>query len=299
MNKQILCLSAADVHGNKLQYQKIKQLVIEREISFVFLCGDILPKDGGSWHIDNEVRTIDMQADFINNFFIEYLTDLGKYTTVYAIFGNDDFMSNYPLLAEADIPNVHFLNNQAAKLPLTNELYVAGYPYIGVTPFLHKDWEKWDTEYNESPHKIYRTDGYFSENGKHTAIDLSLDAASKTTIRQDLEQLATVSDPRKTIYIFHEAPVDTPLDQIAPDNKYIKGDNLHIGSFAIREFIEQHQPLVTMHGHIHETYDQSGDFKWTHGNSTSMTAANDFTSDTLSCVVFPISNPSDAERLQI
>lgn len=295
MKQQLLCLSAADIHGNITQYEKIKKLVVEKGISFVFLCGDILPKTGGTWNLENKVRTIQMQADFINDYFINYLTELGRMTNVYAIFGNDDFKSNYHLLSEATIPGVTFLDGEVATLPIEgHDLFVAGYPNVGMTPFLHKDWEKWDIEPGNTPHKLYRTDGYTSADGGHVAID---HADNSSTIQEDLARLATLSDPRKTVYVFHEAPYNTPLDQIAPGNKYIKDDLLHIGSMAMRDFIEQQQPPVTMHGHIHETFDESGDYKWRTGESLSITAANDFASDTLSYVLFSLADTTQVERL--
>lgn len=295
MTQQFLCLSAADIHGNMVQYEKIKEIVMQKHVSFVFLCGDLLPKTGGTWTPENKVRTIKMQQDFINEYFLTYLAELGKLTRVYAIFGNDDFKSNHHLVKGADIPNVTFLDREVERLGVGDQdMYVAGYPYIGVTPFLHKDWERWDKEPGDIAHKLYRTDGYSSADGKHFAVDLNDDTA---TIRADLEWLAGLSDPRKTVYIFHEAPYDTPLDMIASNNKYIKGDHLHIGSIAIREFIEKEQPLVTMHGHIHETYDESGDYKWQSGKSVSLTAANDFSSNTLSYVLFSLPDMSRVERL--
>lgn len=297
MSQQYTCMSVADIHGNKTQYEKIKQTVKERNVSFVFLCGDILPKTGGTWTPENKIRTIQMQADFVNEYFLQYLAELGELAQVYAIFGNDDFKSNYHIVRDADIPNVTFLDNVVARLPMgDDEVYVAGYPYVGVTPFLHKDWEAWDDRVGDVPHKLYRTDGYTSGNSMHIAVDLQ---DTTRTIADDLEKLSQISDPTKTVYIFHEAPYDTPLDMIASDNKYIKDDLMHIGSKAMRAFIEQKQPLVTMHGHIHETYDESGDFKWQTGASVSLTAANDFSKDELKYVVFPLFNPAAAKRLSL
>ncbi|MBP9667301.1 metallophosphoesterase family protein [Candidatus Saccharibacteria bacterium] len=294
MKKHFLCISVADIHGNKVQYEKLKQLVRTHKIAFVFLCGDLLPKDGGSWHIDNKVRTIAMQADFINSYFLGYLAELGALAEVYAVFGNDDFMSNYSILSNANIPRVHFLRNQTLQLPIDDELYVAGYPYIGMTPFLHKDWEKWDVVPNELPHKIYRSDGYVSEEGQHIAVEKADDVS---TIKDDLTTLARKSNPKKTIYVFHEAPFNTPLDRISQNNPYIKDGQHNIGSKAIREFIESEQPLLTMHGHIHETYAESGEFTWKSGHSVSITAANDFSSDTLSYVLFTLPDLGRLERL--
>lgn len=295
MKQQFLCLSAADIHGNITQYEKIKKLVADKGISFVFLCGDILPKDGGTWTPENKVRTIKMQADFINKYFLHYLTELGQIAKVYAIFGNDDFISNYHLVSEARIADVTFLNNEVAKLPIPGrDLYVAGYPNIGLTPFLHKDWEKWDTAPGDIPHKLFRSDGYTSVDNTHVAIDRAEDAS---TILGDLERLANLSDPRKTVYIFHEAPYNTPLDMIAPDNKFIKDGGVHVGSRAIRNFVETKQPLLTMHGHIHETFAESGDFKWETRQSISVTAANDFSGNTVSYVLFSLPALSRIVRL--
>jgi len=33
----------------------------------------------------------------------------------------------------------------------------------------------------------------------------------------------------------------------------ITGNDMHVGSFAVRQFIEKYQPHLTLHGHIHET----------------------------------------------
>jgi len=296
MSNSPIFLSAADIHGNITQYEKIKSIVTERGIAAVFLCGDLLPKTGGTWTPDNKIRTIQMQANFINDYFLNYLRELGELTQVFAIFGNDDFISNYPLVKDAEIPNVTFLNNEVAPLTVDgHDLHVAGYPNVGITPFLHKDWEKWDITPGDTPHKLFRTDGYTSRDGVHVAVDL---AAIDETIAADLAHLRTLSDPRKTIYVFHEAPYDTPLDQIAADNKYIKDDLLHIGSMAMREFIEAQQPLVTMHGHIHETFAESGDYQIRIGDTLSLTAANDFASDTLSYVLFSAPDTAYVERLQ-
>jgi len=69
-------------------------------------------------------------------------------------------------------------------------------------------------------------------------------------IAGDLKELSRKSDPKKTVYVFHAPPFDTNLDIIH--------SGAHVGSHAIREFIEKKQPLITLHGHIHESADMSG-----------------------------------------
>lgn len=292
-----LCLVAADIHGNKEQYQKIMRIVREQNISLVLLAGDLLPKDGGSWNPNNKIRTISMQKKFITSYLLSYLEELGTLTTVCAIFGNDDFKSNYPIVKNALLPRVHFLDNEIIQLSITGQkVYVAGYPYVGFTPFLQKDWERRDSIGDIAKHKVFRSDGYTSKEGAHFPVDLLDSATSSETIEDDLNMLALQSPPRETIYLFHEAPYGTPLDMIAPDNKYIKGKELHIGSKAIRQFIKTAQPLATVHGHIHETFDQSGSYLWDYGKGVSLTPANDFKSNTLAYVTFPLSCPKRATR---
>lgn len=279
---------AADLHGNIKHYRALREAAIEEHASFVFLAGDLLPKDGGRWHPGNTVRTIEAQRLFIENFFIAYLQDLSKHAYVYAIFGNDDFRSNYDLVENIN-EKVYFLNKEVARLPLADrELYVAGYPYVALTPFLQKDWEKWDDATFSMPHKQYVAEGYDSYGGAHHPILFKENADGRPTIAHDLARFVRESDPRKTLYLFHEVPFDTPLDQM-------KGA-VHVGSKAVRSFIETEQPLLTMHGHIHETLQESGAFRWDCGGSISITPSHDHKSESLSYVLFDLPNLNTITR---
>ena len=56
----------------------------------------------------------------------------------------------------------------------------------------------------------------------------------------------------QTIYIIHTPPSNLGLD--------VCHDGRKVGSKAIFNFIKKNQPLLTLHGHIHESPDVSG--KW-------------------------------------
>ena len=291
-----MCLLVADLHGNKAHYHTLKEIVLRKKISFVFLAGDLLPKDGGSWVLGHTTRTIKTQRDFLENFLIGFLRDLGKYSYVYAIFGNDDFKSNYVLTRNIG-KNVLFLNKEVARLPAPNqELFVAGYPWVALTPFLQKDWEQWDDTVGDIPHKIYKTEGYDSHDDRHYPISFTHNAGGRSTIAEDLAELGRKSDPKKTLYLMHETPFNTPLDQISLNNSFIKQGFIHVGSKAIRSFIEKEQPYLTMHGHIHETFHESGTFRWDCGSSTSIAPSHDYKSETLSYITFDLNNPESATR---
>jgi Icc-related predicted phosphoesterase len=290
------CILVADLHGNVAQYNTLRQIIIKEHVSFVFFAGDLLPKDGGRWHLGNTVRTIQAQRIFLENFLIDYLRDLGKYTYVYAIFGNDDFRSNYDLVCNIG-DKVRFLNKEVVRLPLSRqELYVAGYPQVALTPFLHKDWEQWDDAIGTLPHKRHTIEGYDSYGGVHRPISFEYNADGRPTIAADLAKLARESDPRKTLYLMHEVPFGTPLDQIATDNSFMEDGGIHVGSRAIRAFIETEQPLLTMHGHIHETLRESGAFRWDCGNSISITPSHNYKGETLSYVMFDLPSLNNIAR---
>lgn len=57
--------------------------------------------------------------------------------------------------------------------------------------------------------------------------------------------------PKADIYAFHAPPFGTSLDVL------LSGE--HIGSTAVRKFIEKTQPRLTLHGHIHESPQVTGE----------------------------------------
>jgi len=76
---------------------------------------------------------------------------------------------------------------------------------------------------------------------------------SEKKIKKDLARLAKYSDPKKTIYVMHAPPLNTSLDVIFSGS--------HVGSSAILEFILEKQPYLTLHGHIHESWQMSGNWR--------------------------------------
>ncbi len=71
-------------------------------------------------------------------------------------------------------------------------------------------------------------------------------------IYKELKELSGKTDMTKTILVTHVPPKDTPLDII--------WSGKHVGSSAVRRFIENYKPLLCMSGHIHEAPKISG--KW-------------------------------------
>jgi Icc-related predicted phosphoesterase len=89
----------------------------------------------------------------------------------------------------------------------------------------------------------------------------------ETHREEDEERLATrigrilddVTAPgERLIFNFHCPPWGTPLDEafaLDDDLSVVGGgrETAHVGSHAVREAIERTQPVLTLHGHIHES----------------------------------------------
>ena len=77
------------------------------------------------------------------------------------------------------------------------------------------------------------------------------------------EMVSKVQDPSHTIFNFHDPPVDSTLDtcpmlnwETDPPEPIIQGGQTVMygaGSKSVREAIEKYQPMLGLHGHIHES----------------------------------------------
>jgi Icc-related predicted phosphoesterase len=77
------------------------------------------------------------------------------------------------------------------------------------------------------------------------------------------EIVAGLADPSKAIFNFHAPPIESTLDTCAmldastdPPSQVVRGGQpvmYGAGSTAVRAALEQHQPLLGLHGHIHES----------------------------------------------
>jgi Icc-related predicted phosphoesterase len=83
-------------------------------------------------------------------------------------------------------------------------------------------------------------------------VDPYLYLRHRETIREDLNRLPRPLQNKRAIYIMHSPPFGTRLDLIQGGKS--------AGSRSIKAFIEEYQPLLTLHGHIHESPDFSGHY---------------------------------------
>ena len=276
-----LCFFVSDLHGKKVRYEKLFTAIREREPGLLLFGGDLLPHFRSREHLD---------------FLMEYLVpELAKikevlgerYPFVGLILGNDDARAFETSALQGEAEGLwHYLHMKQMKYG-SYDIY--GYSYIPPTPFLLKDWERYDVSRYVDPGCIPPTEG------KRT-VPVNPDDAEYGTIQNDLALLTGDHDLTKSVFLFHAPPYQSKLDRAALDG--MKFDHVpldvHVGSIAIQRFIAERQPRVTLHGHIHESSRITGDWKETAGVTRSFSAAWD--GSELALVEFQLSDPETATR---
>lgn len=281
----------ADLHGNIAQYKKLIWYSKKVNAKAIIIGGDIAP---GSYLED----IIEVQKNFIANFPC-LLKPLQKSNIkLFLMMGNDDCACNLNELEKGD-PYLYKLINEK-RLSITEDFDIVGYPYVPITPFKIKDWEKFDLSYVPKEFVIdyfrlkkeeYNLDGFKSEEGKWRRFHFNSELENNS-IQADLCNSLFSKKPDKTIYIMHSPPYKTNLDLVS------RG---HIGSIAVRLFIEKYQPYLTLHGHVHETVQISGNFKDNIGKTLCMSPGNERYDNKygskLSLLEFNLYNPKHAKRI--
>lgn len=249
----------ADLHGDIAAYRALCKYAQASAAQALIVGGDLLP------HAIRLGDALDRQRAFVAEQLRPLLAEFRARTpgcAVYLLPGNDDWAAAIGALGQLESAGLAFPLHQRvyalAPLPAADReseaLWLAGYGCVPVTPFSIKDYERHDQPFASSQPGTPMFDfgmAYASWRGTIESIERqALDA--RPSIAEDLDCLARQSDPRRTIYVCHTPPADTPLDQM-PRGR-------HIGSRALRAFIERHQPPLTLHGHIHESPEQSGQY---------------------------------------
>ena len=274
------CLFVSDLHGKKKKYRKLFEIIKDESPEGLFIGGDILPQN---------IRSKERMKDFIEEYIFKPIQEIKSKEDlqVFLIMGNDDPRAFEYIFKDADEKRIiNYMHNETAKF---GEFNVTGYSYIPPTPFQLKDWEKYDVS------RYVDIGAVSPEKGTRT-IEPDRYEIKYTTIQDDLEELSKLSHPDKTIYLFHAPPYDSNLDRADLDGKKIDHVplDLHVGSIAIQRFIQEKKPLLTLHGHVHESPRITGNWKEIYESTLSFSAAHD--GDELAIVRFDTDDIKNAER---
>jgi Icc-related predicted phosphoesterase len=273
-----LCLFASDLHGHAEHYRRLLELAARERPAVLLLGGDLLPL-GGERFI----------ASWLEPSFAGLRRRLQEaYPLVLLILGNDDPRSAEEELAQGERQGLwRYLHGR--------HLEAFGYQFFGYccippSPFLLKDWERYDVSRYVDVGAVSPEEGYRS-------IPANPGESAAGTIRRDLERLTGEEDLSRAVFLFHAPPYGGLLDRADLEGHEVEHAplDLHVGSIAIRRFLESRQPYLSLHGHVHESPRLSGAWRERIGRTWCFNAA--FEGPRTAVIRFRLEELEEAERL--
>jgi Icc-related predicted phosphoesterase len=230
-----------DLHGQGAFYEQLLAIVAARRPRAVIIGGDLAPHATG-------VEGVRRQRLFLEGLLVEFarrLRDASPTSELLLMMGNDDWAANEDVLERHDGGLWHSLHERVVEV---DGVAVAGCSWVPITPFGIKDWERWEDGGEESPPRL---DGWTSRGGR--LAPMRFDPAHRApSIAGSLRELAARTAAGEAVWVSHGPPRDTRCDVLS--------GGAHVGSRALRRFVEEHQPPLLLSGHIHESARVSGSY---------------------------------------
>jgi Icc-related predicted phosphoesterase len=272
--EKVKILFTSDVHGSDIVFRKFLNAGLIYEVDALIIGGDIAGKalhpiidlGGGKYEHNDEVVT---DLDSV----IKSIRSRGEYYTIVSKEEYEEMIHNKALRDEhfkrAMIDVIKGWDKIAAEK--LKERRIPIYVNLG-----NDDPEYLFDALRETEH-LRPTEGEVIDIKGHEMISFGYVNPTPWNTPRELPEdelykrlkaeADKVSNVEKAIFNIHAPPINTNLDN-APllDNDLkpvVKGGMIvyvHVGSVAVRKVIEEYQPLIGLHGHIHESrgYDKIG-----------------------------------------
>jgi len=237
-------LATSDIHQMISKWHDLVHVCQNEKFDVVVIAGDLFPKD----------HYITGQLFFMKPLkkYAKKIKDTGA--EIILLLGNDD---NQLLIEEMEKGEQEGLWHYVAEKVVKVKGYeFAGMPYVPDYPFGYKYWCAGD--FAEGRHIALKQRSeplLIDDDNKYIVIpDYAKYLTDKKKIWESLVETASkVEDIKKSIWLIHAPPASMMLDVCASGER--------VGSMAVLKFIEEYQPLLTIHGHIHESPEYNG-YRW-------------------------------------
>lgn len=244
---------STDIHGDNAKYKRLIDICEKTDTKCIVLGGDLYP---------NHPDKVKVQPGYIEKDLNDFFTALEeKGIELVCINGNMDFEQFDDLLKSvvSKHPNVHYVDGDMAIIKdvcfIGTGLTLEGPGMYKNRAVKEKDYPMPNLFHNEVIiDKCTRT--LTAEEWKTYREDYLEDMAKK------LEALPKNNSDLKTIYIMHQPPFGGKLD--------VCTNGFCAGSRAIKEFLENSNAYMSLHGHIHESYEESGTWITMHNKCVSI-----------------------------
>jgi hypothetical protein len=216
-------------------------LARESGAQMVISGGDMLPKD----------CDLHQQGDFIQGYLEKHFSGFEAAGIDYLCYpGNDDLRIFDALFEQtcAKFGRVHYIAQKKVSL--------GGHEFVGMNwvvdyPFRLKDRCRMDNTDYQFQSQL-GTGLLSTPDGWEELPDWHAYARTLPTIEDELRTLMRPDVMSKAVYVVHMPPAGVCLDMC------YSGET--VGSVTLKRFLEKSQPLLSLHGHIHESPEVTG--KW-------------------------------------
>ena len=238
-------MTLSDIHQMNNKWKKLIKACKKEQPEVVAIAGDLFPKTEGIQDHLNYMYHIKKYATQIKEMGIELVL----------ILGNDDNQLLIPKMQELDDEGLlHFVHD---KVKVVQGYEFVGMPWVKDYPFTYKFWIKPDTMENIGiAHPQLGEPMILNEDNKWVEVegDYADYLYKKGTIKKQLDVLMSqVKNMSKSIWLIHGPPKYMKMD--------VCGHGEEVGSQAVTYFLEENEPMLTIHGHIHESPEVTGIWK--------------------------------------
>lgn len=264
----------SDLHGRPNLYDQIDELLLAEHPAALILGGDLFADGDHRDPIPSQLEHVD---EIVTTRFAAWRRRQPDLQIV-CLIGNHDWLA-----VEARLRS-HMAAGQLVYPTLDAPVTVAGLPTLGYghtpwTPHVTKDFERLDL-----PEDTLPTEGGLvcDPDSLHVkAVTAEKYFRHQPSLADELAEAAVPPGP--WLFICHAPPFETYLDRL-PTVEH------PIGSRAVRRFIEAHQPLVALHGHIHESPEVTGHYVDRIGQTLCINPGQDH--DRLHAAIFDTDDPA-------
>jgi len=249
-------LFTSDLHGSESQYERLVTVAQSEAPDVIVLGGDMLPDDPT---MDPKALGTGQPKFVVSSFknYVQRMRQAAQCDHVLVIFGNHDWASNVPPMQQLETDGLVTVLN-LDRVHAVDGLNFVGYWHTPPTPWFVKDFERLDVPGDEPPLMGgARWDTNFKrmkQQGGRTIFE------GYPTMQEEIDGFTPPAAP--WVFVAHTPPHASKLDQAAGNHSW--------GSKAVRQAIEKHQPLLSLHGHIHDSPEVSGEFSEKFGNTTAV-----------------------------
>jgi uncharacterized protein len=270
MEKDTLAfLFASDLHGSTLCFERLLDAALEFRVDAIIIGGDLsgkyptfVARESERWtaffagtphSAVTEQEYVDLKNDIEN---------VGSYPVLTSSFererlATDEQAINEILLREASIRLRQWLVNADRRLSKTSIRLVMMCGNDDPHP-LDKIIAQFRFVINPDTQPV-KLHGHYLIGESRAALAKDWKCprdVAESELRKHLGQKIQsipASELRTSIFVFHSPPKDTPIDQ-AFAAAIVAGQPVMTsgGSEAVRDAIERYEPVVSLHGHIHE-----------------------------------------------